>query len=254
MRDLVSVGFASFEASVPEVLDACGAGEFLAGRERVLLKPNLVMAKEPPVTTPVALTEAVARYVRAHAPGAEIVVAEGTGCGLETGEVFERLGYAGMAARLGLPLVDLNHAPLVRRENPACRVFPEMWLPELAFTHTVVSLPVLKAHSLSTVTGTMKNMMGFAPPEHYGGGSYGAWKKARFHQYMHQSIRDLCAYVSPALTLMDASVGMAEYHLGGPVCDPPVGLLLAGAVPLALDREAARLLGLDWRTIGHLAE
>ena len=253
LRGMVEMAFESFEASVPEALDACGAGAVLAGARRVLVKPNLVMAKPPPVTTPVACTEAVVRYVRVHAPDAEIVVAEGTGCGLETAEVFERLGYAAMAERLGLPLVDLNHASLVRRENPDCTVFPEIWLPEMAFTHLVVSVPVLKAHSLAEVTGTLKNMMGFAPPEHYGGGGYGSWKKAKFHARMHESIRDLCRYISPRLTLMDASVGLAEYHLGGPECDPPLGRVLAGGDPLAVDREGARLLGVDWRNIGYLA-
>lgn len=252
MADPAVVAFRSFAESVPEVLDACRARELLARQERVLLKPNLVGAFPPPVTTPVELVEAVALYVREHAPRAEIVVGEGCGDACrETGEVFAELGYEAMAARLGLALVDLNHAPLVRREDPSCEVFPEIWLPEMAFTHAIVSLPMLKAHSLAGFTGTCKNMMGLAPPEHYGG-RHGSWKKAAFHARMQQSVRELCRYVLPALTLMDATVGLAEFHLGGPPCDPPVNRLLAGTDALALDRAACGLLGIDWRSIGHL--
>jgi len=252
MKPLVRVAFTDYASSVPAALDACGAGEFLAGQERVLLKPNLVNASPPPVTTPVALVEAVIQYVRAHSD-ADIVVAEGCGDACrETPEIFAALGYADMAARLGVALLDLNHAPLVKSENPACALFPELWLPEVALTHCLVSLPMLKAHSLAGMTGAIKNLMGLLPPKHYAG-SGGSWKKARFHARMQQSVRELAAHRLPDLSLMDASVGLADYHLGGATCEPPVGLLLAGADARALDREAATLLGLDWRSLGHLA-
>ena len=113
-------------------------------------------------------------------------------------------------------------------------------------------MPVLKAHSLADITCSLKSMLGFAPPRYYSG-RHGIWRKAAFHKHMHQSIRELNKYRTPDFTLVDASVGLADYHLGGATCNPPVGKLVAGADPLAVDRECARLLGLDWKTIGHLA-
>ncbi|BBD07314.1 uncharacterized protein DFE_0588 [Desulfovibrio ferrophilus] len=251
MQGVVSVGFESYATSVPRVLDACGAHKVLAEQQRVLIKPNLVNASPPPVTTPVECVEAVIDYVRAHSD-AEIVVAEGCGDACrETPEIFAALGYVGMADRMGAVLLDLNTAPLVERQNPACELFPQMWLPAVAFTHFIISIPMLKAHSLAGMTGTIKNMMGFPPPEHYAG-QHGSWKKASFHGRMQQSVRELASYILPDLTLMDASVGLSSFHLGGPTCDPPVGRLLAGGDAYALDREAAGLLGLDWECVGHL--
>jgi len=93
--------------------------------------------------------------------------------------------------------------------------------------------------------------MGLAPPKYYSG-RFGSWKKAIFHGRMQESIMDLVRYRGPDFTLMDASVGMAEFHLGGPECNPPIGKLLAGDDALGIDRVGADLLGLDWRTIGHL--
>jgi uncharacterized protein (DUF362 family) len=148
-------------------------------------------------------------------------------------------------------LVDLNHAPLVRLENPDCSVFPEMYLPEIAMTHYLISVPVLKAHSFSKITGTLKNMIGLAPPKHYSG-RFGTWKKAVFHGKMHQSIVELNRYRTPDLSLVDATVGMPEYHLGGTHCDPPVNRLLAGFDPVTVDRRSAELLGFRWQGIGHL--
>ena len=126
-----------------------------------------------------------------------------------------------------------------------------MYLPEIAMSHYLISVPVLKAHSFSEITGTLKNMIGLAPPKHYSG-RFGTWKKAVFHHRMHQSIVDLNRYRTPDLSLMDATVGMPDYHLGGAHCDPPLGKLIAGFDPLQVDRRSAELLGLRWQRIAHL--
>ncbi|MFP4428892.1 MAG: DUF362 domain-containing protein, partial [Desulfovermiculus sp.] len=149
--------------------------------------------------------------------------------------------------------LDLNTARLVHLRNPACQVFPEMYLPQIVMENFLISVPVLKAHSLAKITGALKNMLGVAPP-HYYGGQHGSWKKAAFHARMQQGISDLNTYRCPDLSIMDASVGMAEYHLGGPTCDPPLGKLVGGYDPWEVDREGARLLGLDWTRIGHLIQ
>jgi hypothetical protein len=51
---------------------------------------------------------------------------------------------------------------------------------------------------------------------------------------------------------MDASVGLADFHLGGRRCNPPIGKMLAGADSLAVDRQGAALLGMDWTAIPYL--
>lgn|GEM_PF-2893915 len=47
-------------------------------------------------------------------------------------------------------------------------------------------------------------------------------------------------------------IGKAEYHLGGPTCNPLINRLLAGFDPVAVDAAVAALLGFDWREIEHL--
>ncbi len=251
MISLAMVDFKSYAESTFEALDAVGAADFLARQRKILIKPNLINASPPPVTTPVALCEAIVRYIRECSP-AEIVIGEGCGDpSLETDAVFSSLGYAALAKQYDLTLVDLNAGPLARRMNPGGTVFTEMHLPEIVFSHCLVSAPVLKAHSLADITGTLKNMIGIAPPSHYGGRG-GTWKKAAFHRRMQASIVDLNRCRIPDLSVMDARIGLADYHLGGPCCDPPAGKILAGFDPYAVDREAARLLGMDWRRIPHL--
>lgn len=251
MSDIAEIEFVSYSESVPKALDAIGAGEVLRRQTAVLIKPNLINASAFPITTAPECVEAVIEYVRSCS-AAEIVIGEGCGdARLETDEVFDRLGYRELARRHALELVDLNNAPLVRLEDQDRPVFKEMYLPEIAMTHYLISVPVLKAHSFSKITGTLKNMIGLAPPEHYSG-RFGTWKKAVFHGKMHPSIVDLNRYRTPDLSLMDAAVGMADYHLGGARCDPPLGKLIAGFDPVEVDRRSAELLGLRWQSIGHL--
>ncbi|HMA86299.1 MAG TPA: DUF362 domain-containing protein [Desulfosalsimonadaceae bacterium] len=246
-----TIPFLNYEDSVPAVLDAVRARERLAEKQKILLKPNLVTSMPHPVTTSTACCRAVIQYIRACSP-ADIIIAEGTGDPCETThEVFDKLGYTRLSKELDVPLLDLNTEPVEQSKNPDCPRLPELFLPRIADTHFIISLPVLKVHTLSKFTGSLKNMMGFAPPAHYAGAG-GIWNKAAFHQGLQQAIIDLNRYRTPDLTLMDASIGMPDQHLGGRSCDPPVGTLVAGFDALSVDRASAALLGLDWQKIGHL--
>jgi uncharacterized protein (DUF362 family) len=234
------------------LLDASGLGAQLNGSKTVLIKPNLVEALKPPVTTPVELVSALVDYLAERAPATEVIVGEGTGAAqYETIHAFEELGYRELAQKKSIRLVDLNKEPLIKLSDQRLSRWPEMYLPRIVMESFLISVPVLKAHSLSSVTLTMKNMMGAAPPLHYQAG--GHWKKSAFHERMQESILDLNRYRTPDFTVLDATVGMAEAHLWGPACDPKPGLLLAGSDPVALDAYGAGLLKRDWRTIDHIS-
>jgi uncharacterized protein (DUF362 family) len=96
----------------------------------------------------------------------------------------------------------------------------------------------------------MKNMMGCVPPAHYREGN--SWGKSSFHRGIQEAVFDLNRYRTPDFTLLDATIGMAEAHLWGPHCEPPVGRLAAAYDPVAIDSYGAMLLNRDWRTIGHI--
>jgi uncharacterized protein (DUF362 family) len=219
----------------------------------VLIKPNLVEALQPPITTPVALVEAIVSYLQEKVAGIRIIIGEGTAAkDYSTWHCFSELGYEGLARQYDVELVDLNEEELIEKRNPHCRRFPEMYLPAIVYDSFLLSVPVLKAHSLAGVTLTMKNVIGAAPPSHYQRG--GHWKKSAFHQDMQQAVLDLNRYRSPDFTLLDATVGMQVAHLWGPVCDPPPGLVAASFDPVAIDAWGASILGRDWRGIGHIRD
>lgn len=245
-----TIEFTTYTGSVAEIFERLSAGRIIAGQQRILIKPNLVTDSPYPVTTSPACCGAVIDYVRSLNPHAEIIIAEGTGDPKFKGmQIFDVLGYTKLAREKQVRLIDLNQEPVVRLENQQCKRFPEFYMPEIAMSCYIISVPVLKVHTLSGFTGTMKNMMGFAPPSHYSGGG---WNKAAFHRDLQAGIYDLNLYRHADLSLMDAVVGMADSHLGGRKCNPPVGRLVAGYNPTEVDRISVGLLGLDWNKIGHL--
>ncbi|MCU0822728.1 MAG: DUF362 domain-containing protein [Spirochaetes bacterium] len=251
MNKISIIKYSSYKKSVAGALGAIDAGFILSDKKAILIKPNLINSSPPPVTTPVECVEAIVLYIRSHSK-AEIVIAEGSGamnCGTDT--VFAELGYKSLSERLSVPLVDLNNSETVLLENSACRVFKEFHMPAIAMDHYIISVPVLKAHSLADITGSMKNMVGFAPPEFYQTG--GHWKKSAFHNRMHESITELNSYRTPDLTVMDATIGLPDYHLGGRECRPHINKIIAGYNAKEVDRISAGLLGLNWKEIPHLA-
>jgi len=250
IQNCLEVPFTRYTESVPRLLDELGADTFLTEQKRILIKPNLINTSPPPVTTPVECCAAIADYLRRHCT-AKIIIGEGCGAPeYETDHVFEQLGYSELAESMNIPLLDLNKAPMTEVKRDDCRLFPSLRLPKIAFESYILSIPVLKAHSLAGISGTLKNMLGLPPPAEYQ--RSGHWKKSAFHQHMQESIIELNRYVTPDLTVLDGRIGLAEHHLGGAECEPPAGTLVGGTDPLAVDRRAGELLGLNWKSIPHL--
>lgn len=246
-----SIELETYRQSLPPILQAAGLLEAIGGNRTILIKPNLVEALDPPITTHVGIVETLVNYLLEHDPDIQIIVGEGTGSlEYDTFLCFDELGYLKLGQKDRVSLLDLNTEPSRKLTNPECRRWPEIYLPELLFNCFLISVPVLKAHSLCRVTLTLKNMMGCAPPAHYQQG--GAWGKSSFHRRLDEAVFDLNRYRSPDFTVIDAAIGMARAHLWGPTCSPPVNKIIAAYDPVAVDAHGTALLKKSWKDIGHL--
>jgi uncharacterized protein (DUF362 family) len=245
-----AINYKSWSESVAKLLENSGLAELLPDGKKILLKPNLVTNDPPPITTPVDFTRAVSDFILSVKPDAQIIIAEGCGATeYDTFTPFKELGYKKLADEKGFELIDLNTAPLVKLSKPECKRWPEFFMPQVIMESFLISLPVLKAHSIADVTLTMKNMMGAAPPEHYNAGS---WQKSAFHSQMHEAIFDMNRYRTPDFTVLDATIGMRDAHLWGPSCDPEPRLLAASVDPVAIDAFGTGVLKRKWKQIGHI--
>jgi uncharacterized protein (DUF362 family) len=229
------------EDALSDVLDRIA---FRPTRDRVLLKPNIVVASLPEngdITHP-KVVEALVRYFRKR--GKEVIVAEGTGI-FATADEFEHLlqntGYGEMRERLDVPMVNLEQVERVKRKWP----LGSLSLPALLRDYEYINVPAMKTHMQTLVSLGIKNQKGLIPME----------TKRVFHKRdLHGCIRELGKVLTPALTVMD---GFYCIEGTGPT-GPPVGevkqmdLLVAGKDMTAVDNVCVQIMGLDVSEIRHL--
>ncbi len=253
LRPVVSSRFDSDTNVLRQLLEDAGLGTFLSSWRPeegafVLIKPNLVNASPFPVTTPKWIVEGLVDFIHGIDPSITIVVAEGTGDpDTETMDLFRIHGYTSIKR---VDFVDLNREDCKEYKLPNGLRWKSLFLPRVLESAFIISVPVLKAHTLAGVTLCMKNMIGVCPPKHFQNGGF--WRKSSFHQRIHESIFDLNCAVKPHFCLLDATVGMSSGHLSGPTCSPLANRLVAGFDPVAVDALGAWLLGRNWYDIKHI--
>jgi len=213
--------------------------------QHVIIKPNIVNNSPPPVTTDVRVVKGIVTALK-EAGVARIFVADGSGCG-NTLENMQQLGYdAGEAER-----VDLDTLPFDLREVPGAEVWSELYLPRFLNGAFIVSVPVLKEHSMLGVTLSLKNMVGILPSARYGG--YWTYKKSEIHRTdAHACTADLIRAVRPHWAVVDASIGMKGSHLSGARCSPPHNIIYGSSDAFEADKHGCSLLDHEWTNIPYL--
>lgn len=211
----------------------------------VIIKPNIVEPSPPPVTTDVRVIAGVISALKESGID-DITVAEGSGTG-DTGDNFEKLGFTD----LDVELVDLDKENTVVLPLRNFRVWDEIIIPEMLLNTFIISVPVLKEHSLCGVTAGFKNMIGILPAKYYSG--YWTYKKSRIHKYdTHGCIADLTHVIEPDVAIVDATVGVRGHHLSGTPLNPPLNMVYGSNDVLEADLFACELLERDWEDINYL--
>ena len=267
-RDVVSIvriRRGKVEPAVEEAIELLGGMSALTlGKERILLKPNLVRDEASPCTKP----EVVATLGRLmKKAGKDVSIGEGSSSiagfnmfgreELRTRKisvlepmqrhVFDRLGYTELSRRIGIPLVNLHVGEMVTAPVPGGLAYPEVQLHRsLVDTDLLCSVPMMKTHALATVSLGMKNLMGL-----YAGTVYGT-VRSEVHSHaadrgspgVAYEIVDMVRANKLGLVVIDASKAMeGNGPVDGHVVD--MGLIIAGTNPLATDMVAAAAMGID---------
>lgn len=227
------------QAAVDRGIELLGGIErFTSPGETILLKPNLLVAREPEraVTTHPTVFGAVAR--RFGEAGAVVTYGDSPGLGRPL-SVARRAGLASIAEGLGVRLADFSRGRTVA--FPDGDLIKRFTIAEGALAADgIVSLPKLKTHGLTRITGAIKNQYGCVP---------GALK-AEFHARLPNAglfsrmLADLNRLLSPRLCVMDGIVAMEG---NGPQngVPRPLNVLLFSPDSVALDAAVCRILNLD---------
>jgi uncharacterized protein (DUF362 family) len=219
----------------------------LAGK-RVVLKPNLVEYHRDKVinTNPKVVAAAIELCRREGA--AEVIVAEGPGHWRNVEYLVSASGLGDVLRRYQVPFVDLNHDEPVKTPNLGRLTGLEfLYLARTVATADVlISLPKLKTHHWAGATLSLKNLFGTLPGICYG------WPKNELHwRGIDNSIVDIALTRTPDLALVDGIVGMeGDGPLNGTA--KPLGALVLGCDPLAVDATCCRLMQLDPEKIAYL--
>lgn len=214
-----------------------GMEKFVRRSEKVLVKPNLLAAKprEAAVTTDPEVVRAVLILIKEA--GAHPVVGDSPGLGTAR-KAAEKNGILAVCTELGVPLIELK--TLVVAENPKGRVFKKLEVArEATECDGIVNVPKFKTHAQMYLTLAIKNLFGCVPGK----------LKPQWHlsagvesQRFAQMLLDLCFFLSPRLSVIDAVTAMEG---NGPGNGDPrhMGLVLAGDDPVALDAVGAAVVG-----------
>jgi uncharacterized protein (DUF362 family) len=251
--------------AVEEAIDLLGGIETVAaGKERIMLKPNLV-AESPTFTTKPEVVKTLARLMKQS--GKDVLIGEGSAAAgqfnVKGGEtyrtrkqdlldrmqafIFERLGYTELARSMDVPLVNLHSGDMVEVPVPGGYAFDEISLHHaLAEVDLLCSVPMMKTHTLATVTLGMKNLIGLYPGTVYY--SVRSW----VHEHAASAgsagvayeILDMVRANKLGLTVIDGSMAMEG---NGPTDGDLVKMdvIIAGTNPLATDMVGASVMGFD---------
>ncbi len=139
--------------------------------ERILLKPNLLSAREPEraVTTHPAIVEAVASIVIKM--GATPIIADSPGGAIRgTKRVLNNTGMNAVAEKLGIETIPLETIGANRFTLPDGK---ELFISKIIDdVDGIINLPKMKTHSLMLTTFAVKNLYGLVP----------GFRKAEFHK------------------------------------------------------------------------
>jgi uncharacterized protein (DUF362 family) len=175
---------------------------------------------------------------------ADIVVADSSWVGCDTGKTFVATGLRGICDREEVELIDLKKDK-----------FEDVRIPEgdelggtVKIARTVleadklINLPKLKAHAQTKLTLSLKNLKGCIHDS----------EKQRFHRIdIERAIAELGSVLKPDLIVMDAIICEMTAELG---CDPVrMDSVLAGTDPVAMDALCATVMGYEPDEIEHIA-
>jgi uncharacterized protein (DUF362 family) len=219
---------------------------------RVVLKPNLVdfLDGRPSFTHP-RVVEALIRFLREEEHVESIVVAEGTTFRRDSQAILIETGFAEMLQSQKVEFVDLNYDDLVTIPlRGGYTQLDRLFLPRTVVdADALISVPKLKTHHWTQVSGSIKNLFGIVPGVKYG------WPKNTLHlkgiaQFLAELLDSLPT--PRRVAVVDGIVGMeGDGPLFGSAAT--VGALLVGSDFLAVDATSARLMGFDPTRIEYLA-
>ncbi len=260
---IVKIKDGKIAMAVEEAIELLGGIESVtAGKERIMLKPNLV-SNGPRSTTKPEVVRALAALMKQA--GKTVSIGEGSAAAdgfnykdgvvyrLKTAEklnamqqfIFDSLGYTELARDLDIPLINLHSGDMVEVDVPNGLAYQKLTLHRtLTDIDLLCSVPMMKTHTLATVTLGLKNLIGLYP------GTIYQTVRAGVHDHaaaagspgIAYEILDMVRANKLGLVVVDGSTAMEGDGPSDGIL-VPMNVIIAGTNPLATDMVAANTMG-----------
>ncbi|RLG11801.1 hypothetical protein DRN69_07345 [Candidatus Pacearchaeota archaeon] len=197
--------------------------------KRVLIKPNVLGYYEKNLEAIITHPSIVKALIKIF-KGRQLI---GESSFMDTKKSFEKTGYQFKGKKI------FEQEKLVKVKDDKAKILKEFYLPEiLKQIDLLINVPKLKTHTLTKITGAIKNLYGCIP----GGLKQVLHKKATGGENFSSLLVDIYQNLKPQLNIMDAVVGMeGEGPSAGK--SKKVGLILASKNAVALDIVASKIIG-----------
>jgi len=257
--------------AVAKAIDLIGGiNEVTKGKERILLKPNLVSYALTDTTKSEVIGSLALLMKKA---GKEVCIGEACAASVQNidsnirgyvcrtknyeilqamqDDVFNKLGYADLSKRINVPLVNLHVGKMAKMHIPDNFVFKNIYIHEDLYNADLIcSVPMMKTHGLANVTLALKNVgIGGYPGLVYGTVRSLVHTKATEVEPTGTStaIVDMVKANKIGLNVIDASTamqGQGPSKIGGGKL-VNMNLIIASTNALAADMIAANVMGFD---------
>ncbi len=220
-------------------LEAVNWTEVIPRGSRVALKVNLGWDLFIPgsITSPL-FTQALILEMREHV--GEIFVVESDQVLEDVEKALHKSGTAAVCQRTGATWINMSRTGTSRVRCPENSILDPIDVPEVLLDSYLVTVPVMKTHAKTMITGALKNQ-------------WGCLSKMRheYHLVLDDALADLNSVMRPALAVMDGTVALEG---NGPKSGRPriADLVLCSTDPVALDTIQAVLMGIDPAEVRHL--
>ncbi len=244
-------------AAVKRAIDLLGGIEkFVKKGDVVVVKPNLFAPYPPPISVDRRVVGALVALCMA-AGAKKTVVIEGVSVGtlmkranldvgdsgkklvrgMKTVDMMNLLGLKQEVEEAGGEVAGIEDARTERVVVPNGKVLHSVDYPKVILEADLfVNVPALKTHTMTFVTLGIKNLQGIlTESDRYFG----------HRDDIDQHLVDILKVRKPDLTLVDGLIGMEGMGAGEGGTPLPMGLILGGTDPVALDSVCTRVMGIE---------
>lgn len=236
---LVQTSAKQIKADVHRVMEMAKWRDHISPGGDVSLKPNLGWDKLIPgaVSAP-WVVEAVIQTIQDYV--GKIYLVESDQVVVNVEKVFRLTQLDKVCKKYGVTWVNLSKGEYIRVQDEERLILHDIEIPEIFARTQLITLPVLKTHNKTTITGALKNQWGCLQTLRH-----------NFHLVLPQALVDVNHLVRPCFAVMDGSVGLEG---DGPKSGRPkeMNVLLASSNLAGLDATAARLMGFTPELIPHI--